>query len=114
MAFRTKNCVIAVCDLCGNSRDHDGGERHDETEAKALRMALGDPAELPDTWYQRPDGRLVCWRRDPAHDEARESDGHYRPGHDAMVVTFEDIDDAPNPPYDLPAGTTSWSNWNGA
>lgn len=23
-------------------------------------------------------------------------------------------DDAPNPPYDLPAGVTSWSDWSGA
>ncbi|MCQ8831812.1 hypothetical protein [Streptomyces malaysiensis] len=91
MAFRRITCVIAVCDIhdCGNTRDHDGGQPHFDTEAEALDFALGDQAELPDTWYQRPTGQLVCWRRDPLHDWAREQDGKIRPGPDAMSVTFD-------------------------
>ena len=90
MSFRRITCVIAVCDIhgCGNTRDHDGGERHHDTEADALEWALGDQAELPDTWHQRPNGQLVCWRRDPLHDWAREQDGIVAPGPGAMTVNF--------------------------
>lgn len=110
MAFRRKTCVIAVCDLCDNSRDMDGGEPHFDTERETLNFVLGGQDELPDTWYQRTDGQLVCWRRDPLHNEARESDGKCQPGPDAMSIAFTDDeeDSAPNPPYDMPVSVTSW------
>lgn len=114
MAFRSKTCVVAVCDLCGNSRDQDGGEPHFDTEAGAVDFVVSDPDLDTGGWYQRPNGRLVCWRRDPVHDKAREEDGQFAPGPDAMNVTFNDLDpEDPNPPYDLPDGATSWSDWKG-
>ncbi|WP_458089393.1 hypothetical protein [Streptomyces malaysiensis] len=90
MAFRRITCIIAVCDIpgCGNTRDHDGAEPHLTTEDEALDFALGDQAELPNTWYQRPNGQLVCWRSDPLHDWTREQDGKTGPGGDAMTVTY--------------------------
>lgn len=75
MAFRNKICVIAVCDLCGNARDQDGGEPHFDTEADAIDFVVADSDPETGGWYQRPAGQLVCWRRDRQHDQAREEDG---------------------------------------
>lgn len=91
MAFRRITCIVAVCDIpgCGNTAPTvDSGEIHHRTEAEALDWMLSDPAELPNVWYQRPDGRLVCWRSDPLHDWAREQDGKTGPGRDAMTANF--------------------------
>ncbi|MER7794846.1 hypothetical protein [Streptomyces sp. NPDC097640] len=93
MAFRRITCILAVCDIpgCGNTwPTEDSGEIHHHTEAEALDWVLSDQAELPHVWHQRPDGQLVCWRRDPLHDWAREQDGEAGPGRDAMTVSYED------------------------
>jgi hypothetical protein len=97
MAFRRVTCVIAVCDVCGSSQDPDGGEPHFETEADAVQFALGDQAHLPDTWYQRADGRLVCWRRNAVHDQARVTDAHYQPGSDPWGVHFTEVEEPRGP-----------------
>lgn len=91
MAFVRVTCVIAVCDIpgCGSTQDPDGGIAHFDNEAEAAEHTLADPDCYANVWHQRPDGRLVCWRRDPLHDWAREQDGKSAPGPDAMTVTYE-------------------------
>ncbi|MGK3107942.1 hypothetical protein [Streptomyces sp. WAC05858] len=90
MSFRRITCIIAVCDIsgCGNSQDPDGGVPHFPTETEAGEHILADPDCYANVWHRRPDGRLVCWIRDPLHDWAREQDGKSGPGVDAMSVTL--------------------------
>lgn len=91
MSFRRVTCVIAVCDIpgCGNTQDPDGAVAHFDTEAEAAEHTLADPDCYANVWHRRPDGRLVCWRRDALHDWAREQDDKTSPGPDAMAVTYE-------------------------
>ncbi|MGW7617372.1 hypothetical protein ACWGLG_16200 [Streptomyces antimycoticus] len=91
MPFRRVTCVIAVCDIpgCGNSADPDGATAHFDTETEAAEDLLADPDAFANVWHRRPDDRLVCWRRDPLHDWAREQDGKTGPGRDAVTVTYD-------------------------
>ncbi|MGW7688877.1 hypothetical protein ACWGMA_08275 [Streptomyces asiaticus] len=91
MSFRRVICIVAFCDIpgCGNTQDPDGGVAHFGTETEAAAHLLADPDCYANVWHQRPDGQLVCWRRDPLHDWAREQDGKTGVGRDAMSVTFE-------------------------
>lgn len=90
MAFQPHTCVIVACDLCGNTETPDGDTPLYDSETEALEHVLADPEAFANTWHQRPDGRLACWRRDPLHDWAREQDGIVTPGPDAMTVSFDD------------------------
>ncbi|MFJ1992983.1 hypothetical protein [Streptomyces asiaticus] len=90
MAFQLVTCIIAVCDIpgCGNSADPDGATAHFNTMAAAAEHTLADPDCYANVWHQRPDGQLVCWRRDALHDWARQQDGKSSPGPDAMTARF--------------------------
>lgn len=89
MAFRTCTVVIAACDLCGNEETEDGETWNFDTEAQAVDQLTADPIADIDGWHQRPNGHLVCWKRDAQHNQAREDDGIHRMGPDAMTVTYD-------------------------
>lgn len=106
MSFHTRTVVIAACDLCGNTQStEDGDVFHFDTEAQAIDHLTADPTADISGWHQRPDGRLVCWRRDQVHEQARELDGIHRPGPDAATWSWDDL---------LPATATSWADWHDA
>jgi hypothetical protein len=86
--FHTRTVVIAACDLCGNTQTEDGDTWHFDTETQAIDQLTADPTADINGWHQRPTGQLVCWRRDPLHNWAREQDGIHRPGPDAMTATW--------------------------
>lgn len=108
MTFRTRTVVIAACDLCGNDESTENGDVfHFDTETQAVDHLTADPTADISGWHQRPDGQLVCWKRDPQHNHAREQDGIHRLGPDAMTAHFDD-DSL------LPIGATSWADWHDA
>lgn len=82
MATRPESCVVPVCDVCGNDRDEDGIRPHFPTVAEAVAYVVREG------WNQLPDGRLVCDDRDLTHEQARDEHGIWKPGRDAMSVTF--------------------------
>lgn len=92
MTFTSRTVVVPACDLCGATESDQGETLQFDTEAQAIEYLTDYLDAETGAWHQRPDGQLVCWRRDRLHDWAREQDGVLQPGPDAMTVTWDDED----------------------
>ncbi|MFH8926340.1 hypothetical protein ACH4D4_04725 [Streptomyces pristinaespiralis] len=65
MAVRLHLVFVASCDVCGIEADPGSGQ------GPTPRDAIDDLTIHDGTWEETVDGRLVCDRSDPAHDQAR-------------------------------------------
>jgi hypothetical protein len=88
VAVRRVTCYVAICDLCGNSTDFDGGTPHLDSPDEAIEYVTENAYDERSGWTLTPAGRLVCdGRTDTAHENAHAAAGK-RMGADAMTATF--------------------------
>ncbi|MEU6534924.1 hypothetical protein [Streptomyces sp. NPDC047000] len=88
MAFITLTCVVAICDLCrAQNTDNEYGHHYDDP-GDALADLTTDYGCDTTPWALLDDGRLICDRRDQAHDELRITVHGWHPTGGAMTVTF--------------------------
>jgi hypothetical protein len=65
MAVRLHLVFVASCDVCGMEADPGSGQ------GATPREAIEDLTVHDGTWTETVDGRLVCDRSNPDHDQAR-------------------------------------------
>ncbi|MES9520103.1 hypothetical protein [Streptomyces capoamus] len=87
MSFTTITCVIAICDLCGQRNTDSEYGLHYDTADDALADLTTAYDDTP-AWAVTTDGRLICNRRDQAHDELRITIHGWHPTGGAMDCTF--------------------------
>jgi hypothetical protein len=82
MATRKVVLFVASCDVCGEEADPGSGQ------GATPREAVEDLTVHDGTWIER-DGRLVCDRSDPAHDQARGGEAPQLLAMSADAMTWE-------------------------
>ncbi|MFD0150802.1 hypothetical protein ACWGQ4_06245 [Streptomyces sp. NPDC055721] len=88
MATRRVTCFVAVCDLCGSTRQSDDYTPHLDSPEEAVQYAVDSGLDEHDGWTLTREGVLVCDQsKDAAHEDAHGEAGK-RMGNDAMRVVF--------------------------